>query len=85
MIGYSILMLAGAQAIEPVSASQPPAEPLICRYDAPINTFISGRRMCLTAAEWEKRARHNNEAARKMLYDYMGNTNCLDNGICTDL
>ena len=82
MIGSMLLMLAGLQAAGPDTPPDPPREKLICRYDPPIALFFSGRRMCLTAAEWEQRAKEGEAASHMMLREYLGNTECLNGGVC---
>lgn len=69
-------------ASEPVAAAEPARERMICRRETPIGSLIARRKMCLSAAEWEKRAKDGNETARKMAYENMGNTNCLNDGSC---
>ncbi len=84
MITSLLLMLAAAQSAEPAAAPESSKVKLICRYDAPTSLFMARRKMCLTAEEWEKRTKDGHEASRTMLNDYLGDTNCLGNGICTN-
>ena len=66
---------AAAYAADPKPATQQPGadkEKLICRREVPIGSLIASRKMCLTKAQWEARARDGNEEARKMVYDNTG-------------
>jgi hypothetical protein len=75
------LMLVQAGAAEP--PIEPPKEPLVCRYDSFVSRLVTRRKMCLTPTEWEQRARQETEAARRSVYELMGNTACLEGGMCT--
>jgi hypothetical protein len=79
MIGTILTLLFAAG--EPATA-EPAKERLICRRETPIGSLIARRKMCLTATEWEKRQKDGNEASRKLVYDNMGTTNCLNDGSC---
>ena len=64
-----------AYAADPKPAKPQPGtdkEKLICRREVPIGSLIASRKMCLTKAQWEARARDGNEEARKMVYDNTG-------------
>jgi hypothetical protein len=82
--GALLLILAGAPA-PPVSAANPPQVRLICRYEAPATIFGARRKMCLTAEEWEKRVQQGEAASHIMLREYLGNTNCMGQGLCTNM
>jgi len=71
----ALLLAAGEPA-----APQPAKDRLICRRETPIGSLIARRKMCMTAAEWDKLARDGNEEARKMAYENMGR--CFDPGLC---
>jgi hypothetical protein len=80
-----LLMLAGAAAQPPVAGSNPPQVRLICRYEAPTTIFGARRKLCLTAQEWEKRVQEGEAASHIMLREYLGNTNCMGQGLCTNM
>lgn len=82
-IGAVLLMLAAAQWNESASSAEPLREPLVCRYESVVSRLMSRRKLCLTAAEWAERDRNASEAARRSIYEPMGNTACLDGGLCT--
>lgn len=63
---------------------EPPAGALICRYETFVSRLVTRRKLCLTEAEWQKRAAENSEASRRSLFELMGNTACINGGICTD-
>ena len=83
MVEAVLLLLASGQTVEPFADLPPPRDRLICRFETPIRSLLHRRKMCLTAAEWEKRDRETAEASRKMVYENMGDTSCLDDGTCT--
>lgn len=79
LIGASLLLFLAA---DDRSAAVPePKVRLICQDE--IGPLLSRRRLCLTQAEWEERARRQDEAARRSIYELMGNTACLKGGLCT--
>ena len=82
MVEALLLLLAAAQGGK-VTAVEPPAEPLVCRYETFISRLIARRKLCLTDTEWQARASENSEASRRSLFELMGNTACGDGGICT--
>ena len=82
-IGAVLLMLAAAQWSELAAPAEPPREPLVCRYESVVSRLIARRKLCLPTSEWDKRSRENDEAARRSLYELMGNTACIDGGLCT--
>ena len=82
-VGPILLMLAAAQWSESAAPAEPPKEPLVCRYESVVSRLMTRRKLCLPASDWEKRARENDEAARRSLYELMGNTACIDGGLCT--
>jgi hypothetical protein len=47
-------------------------EKLVCKREVPVGSLIASRKMCLTKAEWDHRARDGNEEARKYVYENMG-------------
>ncbi len=69
-------------AAEPTGL-EPPKEPLVCRYETVVSRLLTRRKLCLTPTEWAKRDRAEGEAARRSIYDLMGNTDCLAGGLCT--
>ena len=77
-IGSFILAVAVAMPALADTPRPPPAQAgadkdkLICRREVPIGSLIASRKMCLTKAQWEARARDGNEEARKMVYDNQG-------------
>jgi hypothetical protein len=80
LLGLSMLLfLAG----EPAAATEPPKVRLICRDEAGVSALLPRRRLCLTQEEWDQRARREQEASRRSIYELMGNTACLNGGICT--
>lgn len=82
MIVLVVVMLAGVQAVDSDAVPEPPKERLVCRYDIPINPLFLRRKMCLTPTEWAKRDSQGEEASRKSIYELMGNTACLNGGLC---
>lgn len=76
----AMLFLFGGQA--DAQAAEPAKERLICRRETPIGSLIARRKMCMTASEWEKRSRDGNEQSRRLVYDNMGTSNCLNDGTC---
>jgi hypothetical protein len=76
-----LLMLASAEAL---SLPEPPKGPLVCRYETVVSRLVSRRKLCLTEAEWAERDRMNSEASRRSIYELMGNTACMEGGLCTD-
>ncbi len=62
---------------------EPPKEPLVCRYESVVSRWLTQRKLCLTPTEWARRDRMEKEAARRSIYDLMGNTDCLAGGLCT--
>ncbi len=81
-MGPLLLMLAIPQGGD-MSAIEAPTGPLICRYESVVSRLLVRRKLCLTAADWAERDRYASEAARRSLYELMGNTACLDGGLCT--
>ena len=49
---------------------------LICRREVPVGSLIASRKICLTKADWSRRAEDGNEEARR-LYDRGGRCNGL--------
>ena len=41
--------------------------PVICKREVPIGSLIASRKTCLTKTEWEARAVHGNEEARRQM------------------
>lgn len=62
---------------------EPPKEPLVCSYESVVSRWLTRRKLCLTPTEWARRDRMEQEAARRSIYDLMGNTDCLAGGLCT--
>lgn len=83
VVGVLFLMLASANGDEVLAVPEAPNGPLVCRYETFVSRLILRRKMCLTQAEWQKRESENSEAARKSVYEVMGNTDCSNGGICT--
>lgn len=78
-IAAALLLLAS----EAPTGLEPPKEPLVCRYESVVSRLLTRRKLCLTPTEWAKRDRLEQEAARRSIYDLMGNTDCLAGGLCT--
>ncbi len=72
-------------AVDPVAApvAEPPRVRLTCREETFPLALFSRRRLCLTEPEWTDRDRRNDEAHRRSVYELMGNTDCLNGGMCT--
>jgi hypothetical protein len=84
MVGALLLMLVGAPAAPAGVANQPQVK-LFCRYEAPATIFGARRKICLTAQEWEKKAQEGEAASHIMLREYLGDTNCMGQGLCTNM
>ena len=82
--GALLFILAGAPA-PPVDAANPPQVKLYCRYEAPSTPFGARRKTCLTAEEWEKKVQQGEAASHIMLREYLGDTNCMSKGLCTNM
>lgn len=82
LVTVTLLLMSG-QGLEAAAAPEPPKEPLVCRFERPAGLFGSRRKMCLTPSEWEAWDRRSEEASRKSIYELMGNTACLNGGLCT--
>lgn len=76
------MMLAGAQGSDTAAIEQPKG-PLICRPESVVSRLLVRRKLCITADEWAERDRKTNEASRRSIYELMGNTDCLNGGICS--
>jgi hypothetical protein len=76
------MLLAGAQGGDSTTIEQP-AGPLVCRHESVVSRLLIRRKLCITAAEWAERDRKTNEASRRSIYELMGNTDCLNGGICS--
>jgi hypothetical protein len=75
-------LLLAAAPVTPVAATaeaEPAKEKLICRREVPIGSLIASRKICLTAAQWDKRSADGNAAARKLVQDGTGTLNELNN------
>ncbi len=79
-----VLMLAAPQWSDQATALEPPREILVCRFESVVSRLMARRKLCLPASDWDKRDREHSEAARRSLFEVMGNTACTDGGICTD-
>jgi len=74
------LLLASGQGPEVDAAPR-----LQCRFETPISRLVSRRKLCLTDEQWLERDRIESEASRRSIYELMGNTACVNGGICTSL
>jgi hypothetical protein len=81
LLGFTLLLLmAGDPASRPI---EPPQVKLSCREEIWSRLLLSRRRLCLTEPEWADHDRKNDEAHRRSVYELMGNTDCLNGGMCT--
>jgi predicted secreted protein len=79
-----VLIAAAAAAAEPpVSspASSAEKDKLICKREVPVGSLIATRKMCLTKAEWQKRADQGNALARGLVEDSAGACGA-NGGVC---
>lgn len=78
----SAILIAVALAAPAAAAEQPKPAPdkeaLICKREVPIGSLIASRKMCLTKAQWQKRADDGNATARGLVEDGAGA--CGQNG-----
>jgi hypothetical protein len=56
-------------------------DPLICKREVPIGSLIATRKMCMTKAEWQKRADDGNATARALVEDG-ARASGHDGGVC---
>lgn len=86
MSGFLLLAMLGLQTELAAGEALPlPEVKLVCRYDKKLTLFALPRKMCLTAPEWEKRDQEGEAASQLLKRGYLGDTNCLGKGVCTDL
>ena len=83
--GALLVLLMGAPAPAPSAANPPPEVRLYCRYEASKTPFGGRRKTCLTAEQWEKKIQEGEAASHIMLREYLGDTNCMSQGLCSNM
>ena len=84
-LGALLLVLVGAPAPPIGAANPPPQVKLYCRYEAPATIFGARRKTCLTAEQWQKKIQEGEAASHIMLREYLGDTNCMGQGLCSNM
>lgn len=82
LAGLTMLLLAAGEPTT-LTVADPAKVRLTCREEVLPLALLSRRRLCLTDEQWEERSRRDQEAARRSVYELMGDTSCMNGGICT--
>lgn len=64
--------LAAAPMPKPSELAAAAPDAKICKRETPVGSLIASRKVCLTAKEWQERARNGNEIARNLVDEAAG-------------